>query len=80
MVTSEKRFLCRHLYTKAMGVFGAGCVPSGPKDPDPCSAHTMDVGYAWCNRTLRAIGPDDCPVLPEECIEGRPCFERGRRV
>jgi hypothetical protein len=29
----------------------------------------------WCLKTMRADGPDGDLALPEECVEGRSCFE-----
>ena len=28
----------------------------------------------WCLKTMKMTGPDDGPVAPEVCLEGRSCF------
>jgi len=30
----------------------------------------------WCGVTQQRVGPDQEPVDPEDCVEGRDCFER----
>lgn len=29
----------------------------------------------WCMHTMQPAGPDDNPVAPESCLQGRKCFE-----
>jgi hypothetical protein len=33
------------------------------------------VAHAWCNLTLKEVGPDDCPVSMTACSRpGRMCY------
>jgi hypothetical protein len=32
-------------------------------------------GRCWCQRTMDALGPDGRPVDPEDCQNGRRCYE-----
>jgi hypothetical protein len=64
---SADPLLCRHLRTKTWfspDAFGQG---------DP--ARSPSTAQYWCLRTMRPNGPDGDLALPEECMEGRVCFE-----
>jgi hypothetical protein len=67
-------FLCRHLRTKTW------LAPDAFGDGDP--RQSSSTAQYWCLRTMRPDGPDGGFVLPEECTDGRICFEailsRGR--
>ncbi len=34
-----------------------------------------DQSFYWCNKTLGALGRDDCSVHPRACQPGRCCHE-----
>ena len=45
-------------------------------DAEPSwSSGLLATDCFWCLRTLEAWGQDDCPALPEQCVEGRSCYE-----
>jgi len=66
-IPEADRFICRHLCSKQMYVFGADAI-------DPRS-HDSSTHQYWCNQTMQVVGPDGGFVHVEECTSERNCFE-----
>jgi hypothetical protein len=60
--------LCRHLRTSVWSLAHPAIGGFAPTEPYCCS------------KTLRCVGPGGVPVLPDECTEGRGCFEPAYRL
>ncbi len=58
---------CRLLRTKMMHVTDAW--------EERAEEHPSSSASWWCLRTMGPVGPDDAPVLLEECRAGRGCFQ-----
>jgi hypothetical protein len=65
----EDPAVCRMIRSKGAGVtYG---------DPVVWSSGFHPNAVYWCLQTAEAVGPDDGPVHPHRCVEGRECFVRG---
>lgn len=62
--------VCRLLRTKA--TFGA--VIGG--EVVPWEAGENAAASYWCLLTSGAVGPDEAPVHPHPCLEGRACWRK----
>jgi len=60
--------ICRCLKTKMLYV-------AGPDAVDLTVPST--TAQYWCLHTMRQMGPDDGLVAPDQCHQGRECFEKG---
>lgn len=60
--------VCRCFRTRMM------FLPEQDADPFTYGFQLSDVGHAWCQKTLRVMGPDDRLVAEEKCGPGRSCF------
>ena len=56
---------CRQLRAKAMFISSQAAEALAEENDPVC----------WCNRTFHELGPDDAPVHPSVCVQGRACFE-----
>jgi hypothetical protein len=59
--------LCRHLRTKTH------YVPDSYEERDV--SRSSSTAIFWCLKTMRSDGPDGALALPEDCVEGRGCWE-----
>ena len=59
--------VCRMIRSKGAGVtYG---------DPVRWTSGFHPNAVFWCLLTADPVGPDDGPVHPHACVEGRACFE-----
>ena len=58
---------CKYLKTKKSHI------PDLNK-PDGWRTNASKTGSYWCTKSMRATGPDDYVVTPEDCQLGRSCF------
>ena len=49
-------------------------LPDMEPDPDLYGFQMDDVGHAWCDKTMRVMGPDRGMVSEEKCGPDRICF------
>jgi hypothetical protein len=61
------RLICRNLRTKASYVPGIRT--------ETYLIESDSMAQYWCIKTMKAIGPDDKFVVPEECNTARKCFK-----
>jgi len=61
--------VCRCFRTRMM------FLPEQEADPYTYGFQLSDVGHAWCQKTLRVMGPDDGLVAEGTCGPGRRCFQ-----
>jgi hypothetical protein len=64
-----KADVCRCFRTRMM------FLPDQEADPHTYGFELGDVGHAWCQKTLRVMGPDDGLVAEEKCGPERGCFQ-----
>ena len=61
--------VCRMLRTKmAFGLYEG-------EDIEPWENGTSSTAVYWCLGTMQTAGPDDQFVHPENCREGRGCYQ-----
>lgn len=61
--------VCRCFRTRLM------FLPDQEPDPHTYGFELSDAGHAWCQKTLRVMGPDDALVEKDKCGPGRACFQ-----
>lgn len=65
MDAPETQGLCAKLWCKGM-------ITRAPEIRD--SASWYDATVWWCSGTQKVTGPDDRPVGPDDCVNGRGCW------
>lgn len=68
--TDVNTSVCRCFRTRLMHL------PDMDPDPYTYGFELSEVGHAWCDKTMRVIGPDDGMVAEEKCGPSRDCFRR----
>lgn len=58
---------CAHLRTKKYYFLGR---------PPMDASDLLDASnHCWCAKTCVLLGPDDDPAHPDDCVQGRACFQ-----